>query len=88
MCGIIIITLLALLLTRFGVPAGRDRKRSKTDALAEDGALNPAPEKVRDPKFQEGGFFDPGDIVQVIPRLLDQNRCAQSRSPMDRMRQG
>ena len=41
------------------MPAGRDRKRSKTDALAEDGALNPAPEKVRDPKFQEGGFFDP-----------------------------
>ena len=44
------------LVTRFSVPAGRDRKRSKTDALAEDGALNPAPEKIRDPKFQEGGF--------------------------------
>ena len=52
------------------MPAGRDRKRSKTDALAEDGALNPAPEKVRDLKFQEGGFFDPGDIVQVKYEML------------------
>jgi len=58
------------LVTRFGVPAGRDRKRSKADALAEDGALNPAPEKVRDPKFQEGGFFDPRDIVQVKYEML------------------
>jgi transposase len=58
------------LVTRFGVPAGRDRKRSKSDALAEDGALNPAPEKVRDPKFQEGGFFDPRDIVQVKYEML------------------
>jgi transposase len=61
---------LGALVTRFGVPAGRDRKRSKTDALAEDGALNPAPEKVRDLKFQEGGFFDPGDIVQVKYEML------------------
>jgi transposase len=56
--------------TRFGVPAGRDRKGSKTDALAEDGALNPAPEKVRDPKFQEDRFFDPRDIVQVKYEML------------------
>jgi transposase len=53
--------------TRFGVPAGRDRKRS---ALAQDGTLNPAPEKVRDPKFQEDGFFDPRDIVQVKYEML------------------
>jgi transposase len=58
------------LVTRFGVPTGRDRKRSKTDALAEDGVLNPAPEKVRDPKFQEDGFFDPRDIVQVKYEML------------------
>jgi transposase len=57
------------LVTRFGVPA-RDRKRSKSDALAEDGTLNPAPEKVRDPKFQEDGFFDPRDIVQVKYEML------------------
>jgi transposase len=61
---------LGALVTRFGVPAGRDRKRSKTDALAQDGVLNPAPEKVRDPKFQEDGFFDPHDIVQVKYEML------------------
>src|SRR5208337_2798811 len=61
---------LGALVTRFGVPSGRDRKRSKADALVEDGALNPAPEKVRDPKFQEGGFFDPRDIVQVKYEML------------------
>ena len=61
---------LGALVTRFGVPAGRDRKGSKTGALAEDGTLNPAPEKVRDPKFQEDGFFDPRDIVQVKYEML------------------
>ena len=40
-------------------------KRSKASVLAEDGTLNPAPEKVSDPKFQADGFFDPRDIVQV-----------------------
>jgi len=38
--------------------------------LAEDGALNPAPEKIGDPKFQEDGFFDPRDIVQVKYEML------------------
>jgi transposase len=52
------------------VPASKDRKRSKADALAEDGTLNPAPEKVRDPKFQKDGFFDPRDIVQVKYEML------------------
>ena len=56
--------------TGFGVPASNDRKRSKIEALAEDGALNPAPEKVRDPKFHESGFFDPRDIVQVKYEML------------------
>lgn len=56
--------------TGFGVPESNDRKRSKIEALAEDGALNPAPEKVRDPKFHEGGFFDPRDIVQVKYEML------------------
>lgn len=45
-------------------------KRSKASALAKDGTLNPAPEKVSDPKFQEGGFFDPRDIVQVKYEML------------------
>ncbi len=45
-------------------------KRSKASVLAEDGTLNPAPEKVGDPKFQDDGFFDPRDIVQVKYEML------------------
>ena len=59
-----------VLTTGFGVPESNDRKRSKIESLAEDGALNPAPEKVRDPKFHESGFFDPRDIVQVKYEML------------------
>lgn len=46
------------------------RKRSKARILAEEGALNPAPQKVGDPKFQEDGFFDPRDLVQVKYEML------------------
>lgn len=46
------------------------RQRSKADVLAEEGTLNPAPDKVRDLKFQEGGFFDPLDAVQVKYEML------------------
>jgi transposase len=42
-----------------------DRADPKITALLEDGALNPFPEKVGDPKFQQGEFFDPRDLVQV-----------------------
>lgn len=45
-------------------------KRAKVDILAEDGTLNPVPDKVRDPKFQEGGFFDALDAVQVKYEML------------------
>lgn len=45
-------------------------KRSKASALTEDGALNPAPHKVGDPKFREESFFDPRDIVQVKYEML------------------
>jgi transposase len=47
-----------------------DRKRSKADALHREGTLNPAPERVRDPKFEEGEFFDPRDTVQVKYEML------------------
>ncbi|MHC4223073.1 MAG: helix-turn-helix domain-containing protein [Planctomycetota bacterium] len=47
-----------------------DRKRSKADALLEEGTLNVSPERVRDPKFEEGEFFDPRDIVQVKYEML------------------
>lgn len=52
------------------MPARDDHKRSKADALVENGTLNPAPDKVGDPKFQEGGFFDPRDVVQVKYEML------------------
>jgi transposase len=32
--------------------------------------LNPSPEKVSDPKFLEGEFFDPRDLVQVRYEML------------------
>ncbi len=47
------------------MPRRGDRADPKITALLEDGALNPFPEKVRDPKFQERDFFDPRDLVQV-----------------------
>lgn len=39
-------------------------------ALLADGALNPSPEKVADPKFLGSEFFDPRDIVQVKYEML------------------
>ena len=47
-----------------------DANRSKAKALLEEGTLNPAPERVRDPKFSHGEFFDPRDIVQVKYEML------------------
>jgi transposase len=52
------------------VPDKIKHKRSKASVLAADGTLNPAPEKVGDPKFQKDGFFDPRDIVQVKYEML------------------
>jgi transposase len=48
----------------------RQRKPSKADVLLEEGTLNPAPEKVLDPKFREIEFFDPSDVVQVKYEML------------------
>jgi transposase len=52
------------------VPAMPDSKRSKRDVLIEEGTFNPAPDKVRDPKFRGGEFFDPHDAVQVKYEML------------------
>ncbi len=41
------------------------REDPKRQALAESRTLNPHPEKVTDPAFAPGGFFDPDDLVQV-----------------------
>ena len=52
------------------MPAKSDSKQAKIRALAEEGTLNPVPGKVQDPKFQDGEFFDPRDIVQVKYEML------------------
>jgi transposase len=52
------------------VSAKRTSKPSKDDVLREEGTLNPAPEKVLDPKFRENEFFDPRDAVQVKYEML------------------
>ncbi len=41
------------------------RDDAKTQALAASRTLNPRPERVTDPAFGPGGFFDPADLVQV-----------------------
>ncbi len=53
-----------------GMSDKHDGKRSKIDALKEEGSLNPAPEKLHDPKFPDSEFFDPHDIVQVRYEML------------------
>jgi transposase len=45
-------------------------KRSKADTLREERTLNPAPQKVLDPRFRESEFFDPLDLVQVKYEML------------------
>jgi len=52
------------------VPAKSDSKHPKARALREEGTLNPAPEKVHDPKFRDSEFFDSRDIVQVKYEML------------------
>jgi transposase len=65
LCGIII-------RTYYGesMPVRSRRKPPKLEALREEGTLNPTPEEVRDPKFQQNEFFDPHDIVQVKYEML------------------
>lgn len=52
------------------MPKRTDRNEPKTAALLEEGTLNVSPEKVRDPKFLAGDFFDPRDLVQVRYEML------------------
>jgi hypothetical protein len=42
----------------------------KARFLADHQALHPHPERIRDTFFQQGGFFDPRDLVQVRYELL------------------
>lgn len=46
------------------------RKSAKSTALSAEGTLNPAPDKVGDPKFRDNEFFDAHDIVQVKYEML------------------
>jgi hypothetical protein len=46
------------------------RDDGKTRALAASRTLNPRPEKVTDPAFAPGSFFDPADLVQLQMRAL------------------
>ena len=64
-CGIIICT-------HYGdsMPVRSRSKPAKLEALREEGTLNPTPDEVHDPKFQENEFFDPHDIVQVKYEML------------------
>lgn len=48
---------------------------AKSQALAQDGALNPHPEAVRDPLFAANPFFDPKDLVQVRYEMV-RRHCA------------
>jgi transposase len=52
------------------MPSKSKSKSPKVNALVEEGTLNPTPESVSDPKFQENEFFDPHDIVQVKYEML------------------
>ena len=52
------------------MPAKSVSMQAKIRILAEEGALNPEPGKVQDPKLHEGEFFDPHDIVQVKYEML------------------
>jgi transposase len=56
--------------TERDVPSKYDRKSAKAAALATEGTLNPAPEKVGDPKFRDNEFFDARDAVQVKYEML------------------
>lgn len=56
--------------TKEVIPTRSKAKTAKVKALLEEGTLNPSPERVRDPKFQENGFFDPRDLVQVKYEML------------------
>jgi len=52
------------------MPSKYDPRKAKAGALAEEGTLNPTPEKVGDQKFRDNEFFDARDAVQVKYEML------------------
>ena len=51
------------------MPADR-RKEEKRRALRQQATLNPRPEGVTHPLFQDSEFFDPHDLLQVKYEML------------------
>jgi transposase len=51
------------------------RRDPKGEALAQDGALNPHPEAVRDPLFVANPFFDARDLVQVRYEMVRRHQA-------------
>lgn len=54
--------------------AKRSGRDAKQDALRLRGALNPHPERVRDPLFTSDEIFDPRDLVQVKYEMIRRAR--------------
>ena len=52
----------------------RTRKPGKSEALSQQGTLNPRPQDVTHELFQNSNFFDPRDLVQVKYEMLRQVR--------------
>ena len=48
------------------------RAPDKRTALRQQGTLNPRPQAVQHPLFQDSAFFDPADLVQVKYEMLRQ----------------
>ena len=46
----------------------------KRDVLRQQGTLNPRPQDVTHPLFQQSAFFDPQDLLQVKYEMLRQVR--------------
>ena len=53
-------------------PPPSPHPQSKRQTLRRHGTLNPHPETVAYPLFQNSGFFDPDDLVQVKYEMLRQ----------------
>jgi len=51
---------------------------SKGESLRQQGVLNPHPQKVADPLFRRGEFFDPRDLVQVKYEMLRRVRVERA----------
>src|ERR1700738_22988 len=54
--------------------AKRKKPDQKTLALKQTGTLNPRPDAIVDPLFQENPFFDPKDLLQVRYEMLRRHR--------------